>query len=359
MKKSNLILGFYVGIISLCVATVSMSIAWYASSTQVRLEAIEMTVDCDRDLVISTERDGKYVSMLEPKDLIDSGLFKPVTTAHSDKWMNEKRDMPVFYDETKYSTHESADLLSIAETGFYSQKLYLMSDDDIFVTIGYDNTYIKANEEYNKGYAEILYEEYQNGNDDDLKALTVDTIETRLNNLVNAMRYSILITDADEYSYVIIDPHKHGETEYGGLLDNDIDHYYDYFFREPHHQPYERVYGDYIGEIYYSEAKDTDSAYKYPNEDPNAFNARHKAGVNRFDFDTSVELGGFEYKKENSIDLEDFKKEEKPLRIPLYRNQPKEIVLSIYIEGWDLDSINHTKGATFISNLEFKIEREQ
>lgn len=357
MKKSNLILGFYVGVIALCVATVSMSIAWYATSTQVRLEAIEMTVDCDRDLKISTARDGEYVEKLETGDFPEVRLFAPVTSAHSSRWRDNKADMPVFYDETKSSIHETANLTVPALEGYFSQKLYLKSDDDIFVTIDPSQTSINPHPD-NEDYAKKLYDEYQDGTDEDLKALTKEEIKDRLDKIVESMRFSILIPNEKDYDYAIIDPHKTEETLYGGLLDNDIDRYYDYYVKESDHLYYERVYGEYTGVPVYDDASGTDSGLKYPNEDPNAFNAKHKAGVKLFNYDDSV-ANGFEFKTEQSIDLKDFENEVKPFRIPVYRNQPQEIVLSIYIEGWDLESINHTKGATFISDITFKIEREQ
>lgn len=360
MKKSNLILGFYVGVIALCVATVSMSIAWYATSTQVRIEGIEMTVDCDRDLGIATKPDGEYYEKLEPEQLYEVGAFRPVTSAYSESWLDNKRDMPVFYDEPIFSTHEQGgNTPVVANGGFYSQKLYLKSNDDIYVTIEPGGTFINPNTEYNKGYAEILYEEYQSGNDEKLKAMTKDEIETGLNNLVKAMRFSILVTSEKDYQYAIIDPNKEGKiTEYGGLLDVDRDLYYDHFFRGE--DAYERVYGEYEGEVIHldtSYAEDSD--YEEPDEATNAFNAKHKKGIRGVDWDRSKNEGGFKYKEEQSLSKDDFNQDNKPFIIPLYRHQPQEIVLSIYIEGWDLDSINHTKGATFLAGLSIKIQGEQ
>ena len=353
MKKSNLILGFYVGVIALCVATVSMSIAWYASSTQVRIDGITMTIDADRDLGISLEKDGEYGEKIEIEEKDD---FSPVTSAHANRWLSTKADMPVFYDETQYSTYEYANLVQETQRGYISQKIYLLSDDDIYVTIDPTKTYIGPD---NEAVAKNLYEEYQAGDDDELKALTEEQIRDRLDKLAEAMRFSILITSEQDYNYAIIDPHKNKPTVLGGLLDNNINRYYDHYIKESDHLSYERVYGEYTGEPKYDEASDTDSDYLEPNEDPNAFNARHKAGVKLFNEEKSKNEGGFQFAVENSIALEDFNKDVKPFRIPVYRNQPQEIVLSIYIEGWDLESINHTKGAKFDSNIRFKIEREQ
>lgn len=360
MKKSNLILGFYVGVIALCVATVSMSIAWYASSTQVRLEAIEMTVDCDRELGISVARDGEYKEKLDPEELEQVGLFRPVTAAYSNLWRDTKADMPVFYDEPKFSTYESFGNNPIPANpgGYFSQKLYLKSNDDIFVTLDPTGTYINPNTEYNKGYAEVLYQEYQKGDDARLKAMTVEEIEEGLNNLVKAMRFSILITSEQDYNYAIIDPHKEVDTEYAGLLDVDRDHYYDHFLRGS--DSYERLYGEYTGTVIHKDTLPSeDSNYLHPDEAANAFNAKHRKDIKQIDWERSETEGGLEIVKEKSIDVQDFANTTKPFRIPVYRHQPQEIVLSIFIEGWDLDSINHTKGATFLSNITFKIEREQ
>lgn len=358
MKKSNLVISFFVGAIALCVATVSMSVAWYASADRAWIENIIMTVDGDRELLISTEADGRYVEKLDNSDLMEPGLFAPVTAAYSSKWLNVS-DAPVFYDETSSDIEKDAELLQVATSGYFSQKLYLMADDDVYVTIDPTNTFIKANEN-NKVYAAILYENYQLYGDDAQKMLTKSEIEVRLNNLVYAMRYSLLIKDLEtnEYDYYIIDPNKNNETFYGGLLDNNCDLYYDYYI--DNNINYERVYGEIIGnkdEIVYDYPLDSDSDYKQPSEEPNAFNAKHKKGVKLFNYEASREKG-IDFKKEESIEVSEFEGDNKPIIFSAYRDTPREIILSIFIEGWDLDSVNYTMGSTFNANLSFKIERE-
>ena len=359
MKKSKLILSFYVGVIAVGVATLSMSVAWYASADRVVLDGIEMTIDSDRDLFISTSRDGEYVESLDKSDLNQISTFFPVTSAYSSTWMATKSDKPVFYDETGYSPIETSVSKTATTRGFFCQKLYLLADDDLYVSIKADETYIRANETYNEIEAEALYETYQKGQDESLKALSKDDIKARLNKLVNAMRFSILITDENEYEYVVIDPNKNDETYFGGLLDNNKNQYYDHFVSDTDALNYERVYGEILNKdkIIYDDALTTDSGFENENEEPNAFNARHKNGVKRFNLEKSL-ANGVEIKKENALDLKDFEGKNKPFTFNVYRDEPKEIVLSIYIEGWDLDSVNYTMGATFISNLTFMIERE-
>ena len=355
MKKSNLVLSFFVGAIALSVATLSMSLAWYASADRAFVETIVMTIDADRELLISTEENGNYVKRLDNSNLMDPGLFAPITAAYSSKWLNNS-EAPVFYDEANYSIEKDESTLRVAETGYFSQKLYLLGDDDLYVTIDPSDTYIHPSEN-NKAYASILYSNYQEYGTDAQKALSVEDIETRLNQLVNAMRYSLLIKDLEtnEYDYYIIDPNKNGVTTYGGLLDNNCNKYYDHY--EDAGESYERVYGELVGDINdieYDEPLSEDSDYLDANEEPNAFNAKNKKGVRPAILSNS----NVEFKQEESIEVSEFSNDTKPFLIPVYRETPREIILSIFIEGWDLDSVNYTMGSTFNANLSFAIERE-
>ena len=208
MKKSKITLALYLGCIALSVAGISLSVAWYAAANRLRISSIDITIDCDRELFISTSPDGEFVEKLNYNDLNHSGDFLPLTSAHSSTWLNNKSDTPVFFDETRYSSYEYAELYSPSNRGYYSQKFYLKSDDDVYVTLDYEKTFLNANPEYNKSYAERLYEEYQASDNIRLKNLTKEEIELRLNRLINAMRFSILVTDSKDYSYTIIDPNK-------------------------------------------------------------------------------------------------------------------------------------------------------
>ena len=353
MKQRKLFIAFFVGAISLSVATLSMSVAWYASSRVLRIETISISVDCDRQLAISTNPFNGYKNGLSNDDLNDVGRFTPVTSSH-DEWLLNKESTPLFYDDTVYTEAEAANLSTKVTKGFFSQKLYLKADDDVIVTINPRDTYINAYEEINISYARELH-----AIDD---TYTVQEYVERLNNLVNAMRFSILVTDENDYNYIILDPNKgeNDDTYYGGILDSNNDEFYDYYSKNSDQRLYERVYGVMNDRslITYTDPSDDDSDYADVNEEPNAFNAKHKKGVKKFDLQASKQ-NGLEFKKEESHTLDEFESQDKPFRFPVYRDKPQEIVLSIYIEGWDLDSVNYTKGATFDSNLAFIIEREQ
>lgn len=363
MKRSKLVLSLYVGAIALSAASLSFSVAWYATADRARINSIVMTIDSDRELLISTAIDGEYVQRLNNSDLFDPGTLAPVTTAHSEEWLSLKGDTPKFYDETVFTEDEHAKVYREATSGYFSQKLYLLADDDLWVTINPDDTYIHPSETFNRSYAQRLYDNYQIYGTPEQKSLSVQEIYERLNTLVNAMRFSILLSSEEEdiYQYVIIDPNKNEDTLFGGVLDNNTDRYFDFYTKGADNSVYERVYGEISGnldDLVYDDALPEDSDFVKYGEDPSAFNAKHKKDVKRFNLEKTLEKGTIEIKKEEAIEVSDFESTNKPLRFPCYRDTPRELTLSIYIEGWDLDSINCNMGSTFISNISFMIERE-
>ena len=356
--KNKLIIALYIGLISLSVASVSLSIAWYATARTLYINSIDISIDAERDLKIAKEKDGDYVDHIYDTADEATGAFMPLTCAYSSSWMAEEKDMPIFYDESKFSENEDDDLKSVANNGYYSKKFYLKSDDNVYVTIDPKATFIKPKHEENAAYAVELWKKYQALQEEFYKDLSEEQITERLDRVVEAMRYSILIKDVNEYSYTIIDPYKTEDTVYGGILDNSIDRYYDHYKVNGSDELRERAYGELVGDAsgYYLDALDADSGYVDPNDAPSAFNARHQKGVKRFDLAKAKEDKIFAI--ENAYDLNDFENKVKPLVFPVYRDTPKEVVISIYIEGWDLQSVNYTMGAAFESNLSFKIERE-
>ena len=362
MKKNKLILTMYIAVLSLLVASVSMSAAWFVASRTLYVNSINISFDADRELEISESKDDGYSDHVDYNESEIPAFFIPITSAHSSLWTSQDVDGPIFYDETVYSTSENFTTYKQVTkgNGYFSKKYYIKADDDLLVTIDPDNTFIEANTEYNANQAVELHDFYQNTDEEryeKYKSLSVDDIYTRLNRIVLAMRFSIFIKDEMGLTYTIIDPNYEQETVMGGLLDNASDQYYDSYRKDGTEDYYERVYGEYEGTPVYDEPLAHDSDYFDPNDLPSAFNARHKKSVKLFNETKSKSENGFEFKKEGAINLDDFKNDKKPFHFPVKMDEPKEVIISIYIEGWDLDSVNYTMGAAFKSNLTFKIER--
>ena len=361
MKIKKIILTLYVSIIALSTVGLSFSIAWYSNSTKLKVDAFRLSIDTEDELKISTTAEySDSKTHLTQADLKTTTLFTPVTTAHSADWIAAKSQTPVFYDDTL----GNIDLeLKVMQSGYYSQDLYLFSDNDVFVTIDPTSTFMNPNLGYNYSHAQAVWNRVQTSDDpadEYLKGLSVDEIEERLNKIVEAMRFSILVPEIEHYQYAIIDPHKDEDVYLGGLLDNDIDRYYDY--EEVNNELVESVQGEINDRslIAYKDAPIVDTDYENPSREPNAFNAKHKAGVKLFDRETSINVNGLQIAKEKSLSLDEFTNDKRPfapLLIPVYKNQPNKIVVSIYIEGWDLESVNYTMGATFNAGLQFQIAR--
>ena len=363
MNKKKLIITMYIAMLSLLVASVSMSAAWFIASRTLYVNSINISFDADRELEISESEDDGYSDHVDYNESEIPSFFLPITSGHSSNWTNSDVDRPIFYDETVYSLSESFQTYKEVKkgNGYFSKKYYFKADDDLYVTIDPDNTFIAANEEYNATEAVRLYDFYQNTDEEKYekyKTLSVDDIYTRLNRIVFAMRFSILIKDDYKYQYAIIDPNYEKETVLGGVLDNASDQYFDAYRKDGTEDYYERVYGEYEGTPAHDEEPLAhDSEFVFQDDLPSAFNARHKQGVKKFNLKKSETENNFKFKNEGAINLHDFKKDIKPFHFPLKMDTPKEVVISIYIEGWDKDSVNYTMGAAFKSNLTFKIER--
>ena len=355
--RKRLTIGFFIGMIAISVASLSFSVAWYASSNFLTVAPIDISIQTDRELKISTKNEEQYFKnglSLDDGDLAYIGVFAPVSTISSQEWISLRADTPVFYDCARtWSSHlpPEKDIIRKDDYYYYSQDFYIYADDDVFVTLDTEKTFIDANEDYNKEQVPTIKKEHPE--------LSENEIMEKLNNLVKAMRFSILVPDVDNYAYYVIDPNKAENDEevlFGGVLDNSKTLTYDTY--RLNGEEYETVYGDVNDRslIVYDDELADDIVYQ---GESSAFNATHKAGTHPFNYEKSV-ANGMEFAKEQSISLDDLKNNPNLIKIPVDRgySHTRKIIVSIYIEGWDLRSINSTMGASFLSNMSFKILRE-
>ncbi len=348
MNNKRIVLSLLIGTVALCSLSFSISLAWYNASTFLHIDQIEISIDGERDLKISTTTDvDSFRESLDYDDLEKVDVFEPVSTVYSSSWLSQKAEKPVFYDNSyPFIDDEGIPNRRVNENGYYSQELYLYSDDDVYVTVDALETYIEPNLDFNRAYAQQIKSDHPDK--------TVEEIYECLNELSKAMRFSILVPDTDCYNFYIIDPNKEEEVSLGGILDNTGDEIFDYY--ESGNELYEVIYGEYNDRdlICYDDALSEDIPYS---GEANAFNAKHTEGVHPFNLEKSKEQG-FSFAKEQSIGLPELAEHESLLYIPVYRYTPRKIVLSIYIEGWDLASVNSTMGSSFLAGLTFKIGRE-
>ena len=356
MKRSIPIVALLSLSIALLAASASFSIAWYASGASLYVESVKIMADPERSLTIATTAEGEYKPDLCKDDLHPIGLFTPATLACSSTWKGQ--DHPRLYDMSHNCNFKGDPLLFDASPdGYFQQEVFLKADDDVYAGIDAEATYVLPDEAQNSAYARelTLDEGLQEGTDAFLSR--VGEWKARLDEVRNCARISLYV---DEQSF-IYDPvgSENGDVVYAGTLDNDNDRYFDYFQDPDDHEFYEVCYGELKeghsrDEIVYSAPLAEDSELV---GEPTAFNARHKAGVHRVDMEACKGLLALEPR---FVPTDIGKGVAFPmLNFTLDAYQPKRVVVSFYLEGWDLDSVNAVMGASFRINLSFKIIRER
>ena len=355
MNKRRFVISLILGTVALSVISLSASLAWYASSDRLQVNSIDLDLRTDESvgLYIGTSTNEEaFKEKLSNEDLNKVKQFAPTSSMFYNHWLDAKKDMPEFYNVTEHDIYGVPDFDKPSSDGFYQQKLYLLNNIDYYVTLDTEQTFITSDKTSNHLRAQALVGK--------VGELTVDEIEEKLNKLENSMRFSILVNTPNFYQYYIIDPNKDENkvTYYAGRLDVNADEYYDTFNDR---------------EILYGEVENRNQiAYDNPTSDTlapnddydpfrhsffgNSFEGKSKETAYTYNEQNSLQAG-VKYKQEPSISLDDINSNDNPLLIPCYNGVPTEIVLSIYLEGWDLDCYNSTMGASFDAQLSFKVLR--
>lgn len=367
MKKAVIIV--FSTVILLTLASISTTFAWYLSATEVALQEFDLYLKTDEQLLISkTGNEDDFHQELNLNYEDETGqetrhsVFIPVSTMFSSQWIEQKADEPIF--RGPYNPIADVNGVpylhnAVKNKGYYTHEFYLTSDEDHYVTIDPDTlkTNFLADEEYNKESAKKHYTQYP-------YISTPEEMESRLNNIVNSLRISILYYDANSYNYWIIDPYKEVETIMAGPLDANftasildeetVSGYYNYYLDTNINDYKEICFGEIFDRsklIYKSSPEQDDSELLGT---PSVFNARHKKGVYALDWEASLEnmTIGEDVGVEPSLTLEEASNK---VMIPVFANNSSKIVVSFYLEGWDKDSINETMDAGFEINLAFMI----
>ena len=369
--KRRLIISSLVSTTALIAVSLSFSIAWYSSGDRLSISAVDLKVKTDPKLKVSTSNElSTFVDELdlnsdEFEEDSEKFLFKPVSSMFRGDWLTEEADKPLFYDSSFVASVDGEAKLE-ATQGFYQKKIYLLTEAPYYVGLDVKDSLFDNDEAANHIRALEFHASKANAE----LQLSVDEIETSLNKLKDCLRVSILINDVEDTSkihnrYNIINPTKKENEQVflGGVLDNDNDGYYDTVpMFDENHEPVETefIYGE-VNNRSLIKYKDPEiPGYDDEKLDPkahiqgNCFEGVHKKSARTFDKDSS---SGLEFAEEGALRLDEIEDSEKGIIIPCYPNQPREIVISIYLEGWDLDCINGTMGASFNTKLSFKILR--
>lgn len=336
MSKNKLALIALIGTSLMLVASTVLTYAWFDGSSNLAIENININF-VGKEITASTD-DVTFKEVLTNEDFVDVGVYKPVSSMFLNHWLSHKSEMPVYYDlggEPYKTIVNDINDFKEADSGFLRQELFIKCTSDATIALDIDNFYAIGKDAENDEIANKIAAKFPE--------FTHEEIKANLNNVANSLRFSLLIEEdqRNDYAYYIIDPHKDSDTYLGGILDTDSDLYYDYVDDK---------------EVLYGETSNTDHlAFSNEGRDSieqsySVFDANTKAGVSHLDIETSKQ-NGLVIAKENSLSLE----EAKNITFEVASGVSKRIVLSIYLEGWDLDNTNLNMYAHFACGLSFKI----
>ena len=372
MSRNKIIVALLLGIIGLTTLSLSMSLAWYVSSSNLIVDNINITMKSDEDLTISyTGAEHDYVH-----DIVDteSRDFSPVSSMFTSSWFDEnnKTNKPLFYhypfNNVDLNGVPQVSIANQSENYYYQKDVYFYkTKKNSYLTIDTTNTSVKPNQEANHRRAKEIYEKNKTNE------YTIEELEEQLNNLCKTIRISFLVNDekTNTYKYFIYDPYKQETTYLAGCLDNDRTYYYDTYINDADEEEYEIFFGETEGDTRQYLTYDPILAEDYKrgtrDEDYTSFNADSKQGVHPVNLEESI-AKGLVRKEENSVSNEDIdaltaktdisEVTENDLLMPIWakrENIVNKVTISIYMEGWDHDCINETMGAGFDIALKFKV----
>ena len=353
MNKRRIILTALIGAIAVSTLSVSLTLAWYASSNRLKVSSFDIDMNGNEQLLLSTSKElDTFKDKLTKEDLVEQEfLFAPVSSMYQSTWYDQRSGTPLFYDSSSPAL-DGVVMQEQATSGFFQRKVYLMSNMfNYYATLDVENCAFDYVEAFNSLRAQTLHEEFTD--------MSVQEITEKLNSLRDCLRMSILINTEDCYRYYVIDPYKNENEEilFGGTLDNDADGYYD-FYTDKDGNKKEVIYGEVSGTPAYKDPVDPNGVVEQIKGKNiylgNSFEAKNRIDTYTFDKEGSSELT---IATEQSYSLEELSGEDTELLIPCYRAVPTEVTVSIYLEGWDRACINQTMGACFDTNISFKLLR--
>ncbi len=333
---SGKILAAAIGLFALTLSTSTVATyAWFAVSDFARIEQIGMKLDDSTTMEIGY-RQGEgilYKDKLTEDDLkvIDPNYernvnLKDVSSAFSSSWLDSEDEEKTPILRLPYTKSRQNGMTEAATEGFIQAEIFLRCSQNCHLYLGYNTT------------ATVL--ERWNAN----VAATTGYSEEELNKVLDCVRVSFLTKDA----YYIAEPgqSESSNTVFAGPLQARNDKgYYDY------EDGKEILYGEYEGTPTYLPASDVDEK---EGEETSAFHAIHKAGIERVD-PTSVTPA-----VEKSYPLSSFILPEKAANAGdtlclgrLHPNEDYRLVVTIYIEGWDLDLTDTLAAGKFSLDLSF------
>jgi hypothetical protein len=222
---------------------------------------------------------------------------------------------------------------SVAEGGYFQFEFYVKTNRDAYVYLSPDTTLL-SDHDRNESIARQKH---------------LDAAE--LDHLSKCARVSFY---SEEYGYTIFEPNveESSHTPFAGRLDlNPTDGYYDNDGEK------ETMFGEYNRDeatLYYDEeARVSDIT-----GEASCFNAKTADGVAALDVPKSIKEGNLKIATEKTYSLSELTPDEEgqSLKHPLLYaplNEPTRLVVTVYVEGWDYDTISSVASGYFNLDLKF------
>ena len=318
-------------------SSVAATYAWFQVRDFARIDQISMSMRDDSSLLIGLkDEDGhiEYKSSLSEADLAladpdyeANTYLKDVSSMFSSSWLDAPGDpdgkTPIL--RMPYAKEEGTTITSPATRGFLQFETYFRSNVACHLYLD-DATKAVPLERWNREIAD-----------------KTDYTEEELNQVLDCVRVSFYSKEG----FVIAEPgqKQSSNTKFGGPLQaKSLDGYYDSVDGK------ETMYGEFSGEPSYLPAPEEDLV---PYEDDTSFHAKHKAGVEIVD-PTSVDVA-----TEKTLPLDDMLYRGGPSGKKatclgtLSPNEDYRLVISVYIEGWDVDLTDALATGKFRLDLSF------
>ncbi len=350
MSNRNL---FLAGILSFGLtfaASVTSTYAWFEVSEHAKVSQLDFSIRDAADFEIGLKNnDGDYDYYRDVNDEIlethfsryrPNSVLHDLSSNYQSLWLNEdtnpETDFPVL--RRAYADKDKPHQIYVAQSGYYQFEFFLKSNRDMYLFLDANHCYAKPLHDLNATTAAAL------------KNVTAE----ELDHIVNACRVSFY----SSMGFLIWEPNASvgSTTVFGGALDLNGDGYYDDLDGK------EVVYGEYSDDdpLIYDEAPTADIL---PSSDTHSsFVATHRAGIAPFNLEKS-EAAGLSFAKETTYTLADLSIPEgagqydsntmHPL-LALKAGVSSRLVVTIYLEGWDLDMIDSIGEGHFTLGLGFQ-----
>jgi len=322
---------------------ITSTVAWFDISNNLIVNSLTMTFGKDPDTVkIGFSEDGTFYSDVDSAILereagfAPNHAFHPVTSGFQSEWLSPSTPfegtLPVLHTDPVEGN-------AVATSGFLQLPLYFETSEDAYIYLD-TGTSFSANTDENLKAAKKLHLQ-----------------PADLNQIAFCSRVSFYSQD---YGFKIFEPNvtASSKTALGGRLDlKPFDGYFDY----DKSTSSEVLFGDYNQSesptLYYGSAPTEDTTYEGTNT---CFNAATRAGIRPLDVATSESLGGLKITRETTYTLAELMAPEGGGRLgvgrPLaycYAGVPKKVILTVYVEGWDLDTVQAVSASSFNMNIVF------